>query len=370
MVQSVHAFAQSGLGGYFAWYLGLGIAATLGLIFRRLDYLKSDSRLESVLSRESSFLFNNLLLVASCFSVLWGTLFPVLSETFTDEKISVDKAYFDGVNIPIGLALLLLTGVGPLIAWRRSSLESLKRSFLWPTVAALVLTAVLVAAGMRHLYALMSLMLCGFVTATILMEFGKGARVIASKEGINLLSGVLELTHRNTRRYGGYVVHLGIVMMFVGFTGAAFNQETTAELASEETMRIGAYSLRLKNVTEGENNNYVWARALLAIAKYRKETAVLEPERRVYLADNQQSTEVAVRRRLNEDLYVSFTGSSDDGKRAVLHAYVFPLVSWIWIGYFTVLTGTIVCLIPNKSLRVAMQKESVDAPADPLPVEC
>ena len=274
------------------------------------------------------------------------------------------------MNIPIGLGLLLLTGVGPLIAWSRSSFDNLKRSFLWPAISGVIVAAVLMAAGMRHPYALMSFLLCTFVTATILIEFGKGARVIAAKEGRSLFAGLLKLTHRNTRRYGGYVVHLGIVMMFVGFTGAAFNQESVAELGPEETLRIGVYTLQLKNVTQGDNRNYGWAKAWLAIRNRGRDSGALEPERRMYFADNQQSTEVAVRRRLNEDLYVSFTGSSDDRRRAVIHAYVFPLVSWIWIGYFTVLAGTIICLIPNKSLRAATQKEAIDAPADPLPVEC
>jgi cytochrome c-type biogenesis protein CcmF len=369
IVQSVHAFAQSELGPYFAWFLGLGVAGTVCLILSRLDYLRSETTLESVLSRESSFLFNNLLLVASCFSVLWGTLFPVLSEAFTDEKISVDQAFFNGVNIPIGLGLLLLTGIGPLIAWRRSSFESLKRSFFWPTMAGLAVTAGLTVGGMRHPYALMSFLLCTFVSATILIEFVKGAMVIRTKDGTGLVASLLELTYRNTRRYGGYVVHLGVVMMVIGFTGSAFNQETVAELASDEAMQLGSYSLKLRSVTEGENSNYGWARAVLAVTKHGREFKVVEPERRLYLADNQPSTEVAILRQLNEDLYVSFTSSSDDRKRAVIHAYVFPLVTWIWIGYFVVLAGTIVCLIPSRSPRTTLLKEVVDAPTESLHVE-
>lgn len=369
VVQSVHAFAQSELGPYFAWFLGLGITGTVCLILSRLDYLRSETTLESVLSRESSFLFNNLLLVASCFSVLWGTLFPVLSEAFTDEKISVDKEFFNGVNIPIGLGLLLLTGVGPLIAWRRSSFESLKRSFFWPTIAGLAVTASLIVGGIRHPYALMSFLLCTFVSATILIEFVKGAMVIRAKEGSGVFASILELTHRNTRRYGGYVVHLGVVMMVIGFTGSAFNQEAVAELASNGAMRLGSYSLGLRSVAEGENSNFGWARATLVVSKYGREVGTLAPERRLYLADNQPSTEVGILRQLNEDLYVSFTGSSDDRKRAVLHAYVFPLVSWIWIGYFVVLAGTIICLIPNRSPRVTLLKEVVNAPTESLQVE-
>src|SRR5450759_916003 len=173
IVSSVHAFAQSAIGVYFFTFLAVGIAATVYLILDRLDYLKSESHMESVISRESSFLFNNLILLASCFSILWGTLFPVISEAVTGEKISVDGPFFNRVNIPIGLFLLFLTGVGPLIAWRRSSIESLKRNFLWPGVAALALMGALVAAGVRHFYATVSFGLCLFVAWTILSEFYK-----------------------------------------------------------------------------------------------------------------------------------------------------------------------------------------------------
>src|SRR5258708_3073519 len=175
VVSSVHAFAQSPIGKYFVIFLAICIAATVILILERLKYLKSEARLESVVSRESSFMFNNLILVASCFAVLWGTMFPVISEAVTGEKISVDSPFFNRINIPIGLGLLLLTGVGPLIAWRRSSLESLKRAFLVPTIAGVALMVVLAVLGAyEHPYALVSFGLCMFVTATIAMEFFKG----------------------------------------------------------------------------------------------------------------------------------------------------------------------------------------------------
>src|SRR5215467_408899 len=187
VVQSVHAFARSDIGKWFVSFLAVGIAATVYLILDRLEYLKSEAQLESVASRESSFLFNNLLLLASCFAVLWGTLFPVITEHINGEKISVDKPFFDRINIPIGLALMLLTGVGPLIAWRRSSIESLRRNFQYPGIASVVLVGALLAAGVRHAYALISFGLCLFVASTIGMEFYKGARAIAAKSGMNLL---------------------------------------------------------------------------------------------------------------------------------------------------------------------------------------
>ena len=349
VVSSVHAFAQSPIGKYFVIFLCVGIAATIILIFERLKYLKSEARLESVVSRESSFMFNNLILVASCFAVLWGTLFPVISEAVTGEKISVDAPFFNRINIPIGLALMFLTGIGPLIAWRRSSMESLKRAFFIPTIAGVVLMAGLSAIGVwEHPYALVSFGLCMFVTATIFTEFWKGAAAIRTKDGSSLLAAAVELTHRNTRRYGGYLVHMGIVFMFIGYTGAAFNLDVTKEVAPGGTFTIGHYDVRITNVESGENDTYAWQRLSTEVSRDGHSLGVLHPERRLYKASQQPTSEVSIRRRLNEDFYINFAGLSADNQRAVIQAYVFPLVSWIWIGFWVLAFGTLVCLIPNK----------------------
>jgi cytochrome c-type biogenesis protein CcmF len=349
IVSSVHAFAQSPIGTYFVVFMAIGIAGTIYLILDRLDYLKSESHLESVVSRESSFLFNNLILLASCFAVLWGTLFPVISEYFTGDKISVDKPFYDRINVPIGLFLLFLTGVGPLIAWRKSSIESLKRAFLWPSLGGLILMIALFAAGVRHFYALLSFGLCLFVAWTIASEFYKGSRAIAAKSGKNLLFAAVDLTHRNTRRYGGYIVHMGIVLMFIGFTGSAFNQDTTVEVGQGAHTNIGTYDLRIDQIQDGENQNYIWNRAVVAIYKGGQQIGTLTPERRLYKASEQPTSEVSIRRRLNEDLYLNFAGMSEDNTKAVIQAYVFPLVTWIWIGFVVLIFGTVVCLVPPKA---------------------
>jgi cytochrome c-type biogenesis protein CcmF len=349
VVSSVHAFAQSPIGKYFVYFLAIGIAATLYLILDRLKYLKSEARLESVVSRESSFMFNNLILVASCFAVLWGTLFPVISEAVTGEKISVDAPFFNRINIPIGLGLMLLTGVGPLIAWRRSSVESLKRAFFWPSMAALVLMTGLAALGVwEHPYALVSFGLCMFVAATIFAEFWKGSKAISAKSGVGLIPSAIELTHRNTRRYGGYLVHMGIVFMFIGYTGAAFNKDVTKEVAPGGSFQLGHYNLRVTNVQHGENDNYTWQTLTIEAKRGSGSVGSMEPSRRFYKASQQPTSEVAIRRRLNEDLYLNFAGVSNDNQRAVVQAYVFPLVSWIWIGYWVLAIGTLVCLVPSK----------------------
>ncbi len=369
IVSSVHAFAQGSIGKYFVTFLAIGIASTVYLILNRLDFLKSEAQLESVLSRESSFLFNNLVLLASCFAVLWGTLFPVISEAVTGEKISVDAPFYNRVQIPIGLFLLLLTGVGPLIAWRRSSLESLKKAFLWPMVVAAGVVAVLAVMGIHHFYALMSFGLCAFVLITVALEFVKGASAISSKSGTNLVSAMVELTHRNTRRYGGYLVHVGIVLMFIGFTGKAFDKDTTQEVVPGSTMQIGRYALHVASYDEGQNENYQWGRLSIDVSKDGEDLGRIEPEHRLYRASRSSTSEVAIRRRLNEDLYVNFAGTSPDGQKVIIQAYVFPLVSWIWVGYWVVFAGTLICLVPNKQKLVYPKTEVVGIAKKHVPAE-
>jgi len=359
IVNSVHAFSQGPIGMYFVVFLSIGIAATVTLIVSRLDFLKSEAQMESVLSRESSFLFNNLVLLASCFAILWGTLFPVISEKFTGEKISVDAPFFNRINIPIAMFLLFLTGVGPLIAWRKSSFDSLRRAFLWPTVAGVVVDVVLFAMGVRSFYALMSFALCAFVLLTVAMEFVKGANAIATKDQSNFISSMIELTHRNTRRYGGYLVHVGVVIMFIGFTGKAFDQSMIVEIVKGDVVSLGKYQLRLADILQGQNDNYRWQKIVVDVTKNGEHIDTLEPEKRLYLAKKEPGSNVAIRRRPNEDLYINFAGLSDDGEKVVMQAYVFPLVSWIWVGYWVVLSGTIICLIPSKSRLMYPRTEIV-----------
>ena len=369
VVQSVHAFARSEIGKYFVSFLAVGIAATIYLILDRLDYLKSEAQLESVSSRESSFLFNNLILLASCFAVLWGTLFPVISEYATGDKISLDAEWYNRLMVPIGLFLLFLTGVGPLFSWRRTSVDSLRRNFQWPGIVSLVLIGALFAAGMRNFYALISFGFCLFVALTVLMEFYKGGRSIAARNDMNLLHAMVELTHRNTRRYGGYLVHMGIVLMFIGFTGHAFNQSEVKELNNGDSMRVGNYDLKMVNLQQGENDNYAWHRATLQVTKAGQQIGVLEPERRFYIASKESTSQIGIRQRPNEDLYLNFAGMSDDNKRAVIQAYVFPLVSWIWVGGLVLIGGTLICLVPSKVKMQYARTEVVGITKKHVPVE-
>ncbi|MBK5294150.1 MAG: hypothetical protein JJE04_21040 [Acidobacteriia bacterium] len=217
---------------------------------------------------------------------------------------------------------------------------------------------VLAAAGVHHFFALMSFGLCMFVTLTIVFEFFKGSAAIAAKSGQNFLMAMVELTHRNTRRYGGYVVHLGIVAMFIGFSGAAFNKDATVEVKMGDTFKIGHYQLKVKEIREGENENYQWGHAAIDVYRDGNKIGELSPEQRMYKADKQPASVVSIRRRLNEDLYLNFAGMANGGQKAVIQAYVFPLVSWIWIGAIVLVFGTFICLVPSK-VRYSFAKTKV-----------
>jgi cytochrome c-type biogenesis protein CcmF len=349
IVSSVHAFAQSSIGTWFIVFIGIVLAVCVWAYWKNRDYLASDNQLDSVVSRESSFLFNNLVLLAACFAVLWGTLFPVLSEAVQGTKISVGPPFFNKVNIPIALFLLFLTGVGPLLAWRKTSLDSLRRNFGWPVVGGLAAGAAAFALGFRHLYSLVCLILGAFVTLTIAAEFFRGARVIGARSHRNFFSALGQLTMRNTRRYGGYIVHFGIVLIFIGIAGAAFNQDKQIEMAAGSKMRIGPYTLLCQNFSDEGSANYQAERATIEVFRNGKSEMLLYPERRFYPASQVTQTMVAIHSTLARDLYVVYAGRSPDNNRPVIHAYVNPLVKWIWLGGLIVVLGTVLALVPSRS---------------------
>jgi len=360
VVSSVHAFAQSSIGTWFVTFLALTLAVCVFYFLRNRAYLKSENRLESLISRESSFLFNNLLFLVACFAVLWGTLFPVLSEWVQGTKATVGAPFFNRVMIPIGLLLLFLTGVGPLLAWRKTSLESLKRNFAIPAVAAVVTAGALMAGGMRpwqdvsYFYALMAVALAVFVAVTVGSEFLRGARVIRSHTGMNLAAAMVQLTRRNTRRYGGYIVHFGVVVLFIGFAGYAFNQDKEQELGLGDKMDIGRYTLVSRSYTRDFQPNYESDYAILDVYRNGSFLQTMYPERRFYTASQQDATIVANRSTWREDLYLVYAGRNPETDRPIIRAHLNPLVVWVWAGVYIVVFGTLVALVPN--LQVAAAK--------------
>ena len=271
VVSSVHAFAQSSIGDWFVAFLALTFVVCLVSFIKNRSHLSSEHKLESLVSRESSFLFNNLLLLVACFTVLWGTLFPVLSEWVQGTKVTVGAPFFNRVNVPVALLLLLLTAVGPLLAWRKTSLESLKRNFLWPAIGSLATVVLLIALGLRpwkdssYLYSLMTIALSVLVALTVISEFIRGGRVISRHTRQNLFASMVHLAHRNTRRYGGYIVHFGVIVIMIGFAGAAFNQDKEQEMGYGDKMALGGYTLVCRSYTQEYKPNYAAGRSIRSI---------------------------------------------------------------------------------------------------------
>jgi cytochrome c-type biogenesis protein CcmF len=354
IVNSVHAFAQSSIGGWFVGFLATVLVVCFLAYWRNRDYLRGENQLDSLASRESSFLFNNLILLAACFAVLWGTLFPVLSEWVVGSKVSVGAPFFNKVNVPIALFLLFLTGVGPLLAWRKTSLDALKRNFAWPLAGGVLAGILAFAFGFRQFYALVCMILSVFVVLTIVAEFVRGARVLAGREGTSLLTATGSLAMRNTRRYGGYVVHLGIVLIFIGISGQAFNKDVQSELNVGQTLKIGPYAILCQNFDATSNGNYQAQRATLEVFRNGKSEMMLYPQRRFFPASGETETIVATRSSPLRDLYVVYAGTSPQDGNPVIHAYLNPLIKWIWFGGLVVVLGTLLALLPSRRPTIVL----------------
>jgi cytochrome c-type biogenesis protein CcmF len=363
IVQSVHAFAQSNIGIYFVVFLGIVVLVSVTLVFLRLDFLKSENKLDSVISRESGFLFNNWILLALVFAVLWGTVFPIISKAVESHTVTVGPPFFDKVAVPMGLMLLLLTGAGPLLAWRKTSFESLKRNFTIPVIIAVAVGVALFLAGVRNLYSWMSLFLGAFVTACVVGEFYKGARTRQKGTGEGFFSALYNLSARNTRRYGGYVIHLGIVVIFVGFAGLAFKTHVKGVMEPGDLMRAGDYLLRCDSLNTGDNPNYSYVDAELTVLKNGRAFGMVQPQRRLYKASQQPISHVEIRRTLAEDLYVVLAGQDPGTGKAVIEVFVNPLVVWVWIGGVVMVLGTLIALIPSRVEREMAQIRQSQAEA-------
>jgi len=316
--------------------------------------LQSEHRLDSFVSRESSFLFNNLLLVGAAFAVLWGTLFPILSEAVRGVKITVGPPFFNRVNAPLGIALLFLAGVGPIIAWRRASPKNLRRAFVAPVTTGLVAAVLLRLAGVPLGYAHATFALACFVLATVVQEFWRGMRARQAMLGEGPARALGRLVGKNRRRYGGYIVHVGIVSIFVGIAASnAFRIEATQALKPGETMQVGKFTLRYERIATEEDAHMSRVTALVSVAADGAPLGTLGPEKRFYKKPQQPTTEVAIRPRLAEDLYLVLGSYDPPSGVATIQAYVNPLVAWLWIGGFLMGIGTVITMWPSPLERLA-----------------
>jgi cytochrome c-type biogenesis protein CcmF len=354
LVSSVHAFAESSIGYWFMTFMVIVAAVCIFTFIYQRDHLQSEQSVESLVSRESSFMFNNLVLLAACFVIVWGTLYPILSEYIEGAKVTYDAAWYNRVSVPIGLFLLFLAGVGPLLPWRSTSFKSIRRNFVLPVIALWVAVIGCLIAGVRpwhdgafnlgHFYALVAFGLSAGVLTAIGSEFWRGTMVIARQSGRNYFWAVLQLIRRNTRRYGGYFVHIGVVIVVVGLAGSAFNRSEEKELALHDTLAIGSYTLECMGFTQDSNANYTSDYALLDVRKGGKMQFQMTPEKRIYLASGQPQTMVAIHSVIGWDLYVVYEGTNPDTGQPIIKAFLNPLVSWIWAGVLMMVFGTLVAL--------------------------
>jgi cytochrome c-type biogenesis protein CcmF len=370
IISSVHSFTQSSVGYFFLIFLILITAAVAWLFWTRRSYLEPESHLESLLSREGSFLFNNLLLVGMAFSILWGTLFPIISELVRGTQVTVGPPFFNQVNIPIGLALLGLTGIGPLIAWRKASPRNLRRQFAVPTTAGLAMGAALVAIRYSDFYAAVALVLGSFVVATVVQEFVRGIGARHRLHDESYAQALLRLIGRNRRRYGGYIVHVAIVVYMVAFSGMAFKTEMEASLKPGESALLRSpfghtYTFTHVGVSQYDQLNRFVSAASVEVSRDGRRVDVLTSEKRQYWDSLkrptfQPSTEAAIWSGLREDVYVVYAGSVEGTEEAVYRFTLNPLVWWVWFGGVLLVLGGIVTLWPGggptrASLRRAME---------------
>jgi len=361
VIESVHSFAQSPVGPWFATFFFLATGLSIYLVGVRLKDLEAKAELESMVSREAAFLYNNLVLCGIAFAVLWGTVFPILSEWAGKPKITVGPPFFNTVNVPLGLLLLALTGVGPLIAWRRASVSNLRRQFTAPAVSGLVVAVALIAAGMRDVYALVAYYLCGFVAATIVQEFYKGVRARQSIHNESVFTGFVRLVARNRRRYGGYIVHAGIVMLFAAFAGLAFRTEHDISLRAGESFSVkDPYGHQWKFVSQGVSYFNRPDRDVLAVGleafRDGKRIGIIPTEKRQYVDTQRQPlfnpiTEVGIRSSAKLDTYVVLAGYVRDKDVAEMRVTFNPLVVWVWIGGFLMMIGGLVVMWPQAERR-------------------
>jgi cytochrome c-type biogenesis protein CcmF len=350
VVDSIHSFTQSSIGAWFLGFIVFVTAGSLALVYLRLPLLRAKTKLESIVSREAAFLYNNLLLVAFCLTILWGVVYPILSEAVRGERYTVGAPYYNFFLVVFGVPLLLLMGIGPLIAWRRASIRSLGKTFAWPAGASLAVGVVLLALGAGSSpTGLVAYTFCAFVLASITLEFSRGTRARRAIQGGSLLGAFSELVGRNRRRYGGYVVHAAIVLLAIGVVGSSL-YDTVAErrLQPGDTMQVRDYELVYRGSTDGEGQNARELRSVVDVRKDGEAVGRLAPGKNHYRAEDQVSNEVAIRSDwlTGEDLFLDAQRIYANGD-VQLRVFVKPLVNLLWLAGFVFLLGAVVAMWPD-----------------------
>src|SRR5829696_10486899 len=358
VVQSVHAFGEDReLARLFTIFMVAIVTFSFGWVIYRLPLLRSRNELDSWVSREAAFLANNWILLFSAFFVLFATMFPTLSEAVRGERLTVGPPFFNRWMLPIGLILLTLTGIGPLLAWRRSTISNIVQQFMFPVIAGVVTAAALYGFGVRVWSSGICFALCAFAATTIVQEFIRGAGVRRAATGTDLFTGMVGLFGRSRRRYAGYIVHLGIIVMFLGFAGEGFKQEEQLPMKVGQETTVGPFTVRHDAVKVTADAQKQMITGHVSVFTNGKLIATMEPAKWYYAKHEEEpTTEVAIRRAPAEDLYIVLSGFSVEDQSAVYAITVNPLVNWIWIGFGIMAIGTMISLLPESMFAVAMSK--------------
>jgi cytochrome c-type biogenesis protein CcmF len=368
VIQSIHSFTQSSIGAWFLGFICLIVAGTVVLILSRLPLLRARTRLESLVSREATFLYNNLLLVALTLTILWGVVYPLLSEAVRGESATVSKPYYNFFLHTFGLPLLLLMGIGPLVAWRRASLRALGKTFLWPLAAAVAAGAILLSAGAgSSRVGVIAYTFSVFVLASIVLEFARGTRARKAQGSETWPGALSSLVARNRRRYGGYVVHAAVVFLAIGVAGSSAYQTIREQrLAPGDSMRVAGNTLVFRGYETSRRSNHEAIRAVVDVARNGKRVARLRPGKNDYFAEDQVSNEIAIRRDwlTGSDLFLVADQVNANGTLD-LKALEKPLVNLIWLAGFVFLGGSLIAMWPDarEQRRLAERYEGAVARA-------
>ncbi|WP_313799437.1 heme lyase CcmF/NrfE family subunit [Cytobacillus sp.] len=350
ILTSVHAFGDSNLGTYFLIFMGFMMIFAIYVVITRYQLIKKESRpIEAYFSKESSFLLNNFILVAAAFAVFFGTMYPLISETLTGTKVNVGAPYFNKVMAPIMLALLFLMAICPLISWQKAVFDRFIKSTLVPIIVALLFAGFLVAMGVKGIYAIIGLTVTVFMFNVHLAEFWRGikARRKATKEGF--IKAAFQLTRKNQRRYGGYIVHIGIAVIAVGVISSnAYSEEMMKTVNQGESFTFGNYELTFNELTETQEKGNGIVAAEIDVKYKGKSNGTIHPEKIFYGTWPEPSSEVAIKTNWKEDLYVVLS-SWESKEKVTFVVKVNPFVSWIWAGGILMMIGTAIALIGGKT---------------------
>jgi cytochrome c-type biogenesis protein CcmF len=355
VISSVHAFAKTALGPAFFGFIGITFLGSVTILYLRWDTLKSEHSLESFISREAAFVLQNTLFLAVTFAVFWGTVFPLISELVTGTKIMVGPPYFQRVTGPLFFALVLLMGIAPLFAWRKQAARALGRAIWVPLSVSAGLTAIWGFLHRMHPASIFGLWLITFTLSAILTEFWKGIQARHSTRGEKPLSALINLIRRNHRRYGGYIIHIGVVLIAMGVIGDAyFKQETQGTISQGESLSVGGYQLEFKELlgyTGSDGREIV--EAVTSLSQNGQIIRELSPRRDYFVVQEQPVSVPGVYSTPGMDFYVLLVGWDDTGTSATFKIYVNPLINWVWIGGFVMILGTIISTWSNPSKREA-----------------